>query len=70
MVVRNGLQGVLVWSLDNSADRLLKNGVGASLGRASGTMNEFPSKFLTNKSALLQNETQTERGKDYLRRLM
>ena len=46
MADRNGLQGVLVWSLDNRADRLLKNGVGASLGRASGTMNGFPSKFL------------------------
>ena len=48
-------------------DRILKNGIGASLGRASGTMNEFPSKFLTNKSALPQNETQTGRDKDYLR---
>ena len=56
MVDRYGLQGVLAWSLDNSPDRLLRNGVGESLGRASGTMNKFPSAFLTNKSASSRRE--------------
>ena len=49
MFDRYGLQGVLAWSLDNSADKARRNGVGASPGRASGTMNEFPSTFLTKK---------------------
>ena len=46
MVDRYGLQGVLGWSLDSNADKVLRNCVGASLGRASGTMNGLPSAFL------------------------